>query len=56
MKSVLLLSLGLLFLLIAHDGNAQNMVPNPSFEDYTQCPTGISSIGRPGQATIPTHW
>ncbi|MEO5905397.1 MAG: hypothetical protein ABIQ11_01635, partial [Saprospiraceae bacterium] len=35
--------LSLLFLLFILQAHAQNLVPNPSFEDYTACPTGISS-------------
>lgn len=34
---------------------AQNLVPNPSFELYTSCPTGIGSVAySPGYTSFPT--
>jgi len=32
-------------LLLCSHSYAQNLAPNPSFEDYNNCPTGISGIG-----------
>lgn len=35
----------MLFTIVSYCGSAQpNLVPNPSFEQYTQCPTSISNI------------
>ncbi len=35
----------ILFILISIFGIGQNLVPNPSFEEYDTCPTGVSSTG-----------
>jgi hypothetical protein len=39
-----------LFLSVYSRINAQNLVPNPSFEEYSICPDGTSQIDRA------THW
>ena len=44
MKSIITI---LSFILITLQSVGQvNLVPNPSFEDYTQCPTGFDQIDR----------
>lgn len=35
----------ILFLFLASFSFSQNLVPNPSFEEYDTCPTGISNVG-----------
>lgn len=35
----------ILFLIIGSFAFGQNLVPNPSFEEYDTCPTGISNVG-----------
>ncbi len=42
MKAILI-AVALFFTVMA--GNAQNLVPNPSFEDYTNCPTATDQLG-----------
>lgn len=37
----------LLFLFIVKQSQAQNIVPNPGFEDHTNCPTSFGQIGCP---------
>ncbi len=46
MKILTLKCLPLLLLLQANIGYCQNIVPNPSFENYTSCPTDIGQITR----------
>ncbi len=42
----------ILFCLIIFKSNAQNLVPNPSFEEYTVCPPGNST----NISYLPTGW
>ncbi|MBL7683008.1 MAG: gliding motility-associated C-terminal domain-containing protein [Flavipsychrobacter sp.] len=52
-KKCILLCIGLLFALVfAYPLHAQNLVSNPGFEDYYQCPTGISGIDFTSSPTV----
>lgn len=35
---------------------AQNLVPNPSFETYTSCPNGFMSLGAPSTTVSVNNW
>jgi len=45
-KTILIVS----FFILSGSLDAQNLVPNPSFEDYTSCPTSVAQI------TLATPW
>lgn len=52
MKSCMALAAALILCSIC---TAQNLVPNPSFESYNNCPTGISALEfSPGYTSFPT--
>lgn len=52
MKSCMALSMALILCCIC---TAQNLVPNPSFESYNNCPVGISALEySPGYTNFPT--
>ena len=40
-----LIFLGLFFLILPSLGNTQNLVKNPSFEDYLECPNALGTFG-----------
>ncbi|MDX2360972.1 MAG: hypothetical protein QNK23_09210 [Crocinitomicaceae bacterium] len=47
------ITLNILLLFVLFQSTAQNLVPNPSFEDFSTCPTSWGSLGLANSWTVP---